>query len=182
MRRGLVRTFQINSLFPHLTALESVTLAVCERRRVAQTWWRQLTAYRDEIDEAYDILAGLTLGAGVPSPDPRTRLRPAAPARDRAGAGGEAEGVAARRAGGRRAARRKQGLVRGDRRPVARHHRAVHRARHGSGVPLRLARHRDGRRPRAASKARRPKSPPIRGCARSISAKTRQGTRDGTAA
>ena len=61
VRRGLVRTFQINSLFPHLTALESVTLAVCERRRVAQTWWRQLTAYRDEIDEAYDILAALTL-------------------------------------------------------------------------------------------------------------------------
>jgi ABC-type branched-subunit amino acid transport system ATPase component len=62
VRRGLVRTFQINSLFPHLTALESVTLAVCERRRVAETWWRTLTAYRDEIDEAYDILAALTLG------------------------------------------------------------------------------------------------------------------------
>ena len=25
------------------------------------TWWRQLTAYRDEIDEAYEILAALTL-------------------------------------------------------------------------------------------------------------------------
>ena len=62
VRRGLVRTFQINSLFPHLTALESVTLAVCERRRVAETWWRKLTAYRDEIDEAYAILVGLTLG------------------------------------------------------------------------------------------------------------------------
>ena len=61
VRRGLVRTFQINTLFPHLTALESVTLAVCERRKVARTWWRQLTAYGDEIDEAYDILAKLTL-------------------------------------------------------------------------------------------------------------------------
>jgi branched-chain amino acid transport system ATP-binding protein len=61
VRRGLVRTYQINSLFAHLTALESVTLAVCERRRVAQNWWRQLTAYRDEIDEAYDILSALTL-------------------------------------------------------------------------------------------------------------------------
>jgi branched-chain amino acid transport system ATP-binding protein len=61
VRRGLVRTFQINSLFPHLTSLESVTLAVCERRRIAQTWWRKLTSYRDEIDEAYDILTGLTL-------------------------------------------------------------------------------------------------------------------------
>jgi branched-chain amino acid transport system ATP-binding protein len=62
VRLGLVRTFQVNSLFPHLTALESVTLAVCERRRVAQTWWRRLTAYRREIDEAHDILSALTLG------------------------------------------------------------------------------------------------------------------------
>ena len=61
VQRGLVRTFQINSLFPHLTALESVTLAVCERRGVAQTWWRQLTAYGHEIDEAYDILTALSL-------------------------------------------------------------------------------------------------------------------------
>jgi branched-chain amino acid transport system ATP-binding protein len=62
VRLGLVRTHQINSLFPHLTALESVTLAVCERKRVAQTWWRPLPAYREEIDEAYDILSRLTLG------------------------------------------------------------------------------------------------------------------------
>ena len=61
VRLGLVRTYQITSLFPHLTALESVTLAVCERRRVARIWWRRLTAYRDEVDEAYDILSALTL-------------------------------------------------------------------------------------------------------------------------
>jgi branched-chain amino acid transport system ATP-binding protein len=63
VRRGLARTYQINSLFPHLTALESVALAVCERRRVAQTWWRRLIAYREEIDEAHQILAALMLGA-----------------------------------------------------------------------------------------------------------------------
>ena len=63
VRRGLARTYQINSLFPHLTALESVTLAVCERRRVAQTWWRRLIAYREEIDEAHHILDALMLGA-----------------------------------------------------------------------------------------------------------------------
>jgi branched-chain amino acid transport system ATP-binding protein len=61
VRRGLVRTFQINSLFPHLTALESVTLAVCERRRAARNFWRKLTAYPHEIDEAYDILTRLAL-------------------------------------------------------------------------------------------------------------------------
>jgi len=63
VRLGLVRTHQINSLFPNLTALESVTLAVCERRRVAQIWWQQLPAYQHEIDEAYDILSKLTLAA-----------------------------------------------------------------------------------------------------------------------
>ena len=63
VQRGLVRTFQINSLFPHLTALESVTLAVCERRQAARIWWRPLTAYRDEIDEAHAILERLALSA-----------------------------------------------------------------------------------------------------------------------
>jgi branched-chain amino acid transport system ATP-binding protein len=63
VRRGLARTYQINSLFPHLTALESVALAVCERRRVAQTWWRRLIAYREEIDEAHQILGALMLDA-----------------------------------------------------------------------------------------------------------------------
>ena len=62
VRRGLVRTYQVNSLFPHLSALESVTLAVCERTRAARTWWRQLNAYPHQIDEAYDILAALKLG------------------------------------------------------------------------------------------------------------------------
>ena len=32
VKRGLVRTFQINTLFPDLSPLEAVTLAVCERR------------------------------------------------------------------------------------------------------------------------------------------------------
>jgi ABC-type branched-subunit amino acid transport system ATPase component len=63
VERGLVRTFQINALFPHLNPLESVTLAVCERRGVAATWWRGLTGYREEVDEAYDILKSLALGA-----------------------------------------------------------------------------------------------------------------------
>jgi ABC-type branched-subunit amino acid transport system ATPase component len=62
VKRGLVRTFQINTLFPDLSALEAVTLAVCERRGDAGTWWRRLPAYRDAIDEAYGILASLRLG------------------------------------------------------------------------------------------------------------------------
>jgi branched-chain amino acid transport system ATP-binding protein len=68
VKRGLVRTFQINSLFPHLTALEAVTLAVCERRGCAGAWWRQLPDYRDAVEEAYGILASLRLGASCHRP------------------------------------------------------------------------------------------------------------------
>ena len=62
VRRGLVRTFQINSLFSSLNALEAVALAVCERRGISRTWLKPISAYRDAIDEAYDILASLMLG------------------------------------------------------------------------------------------------------------------------
>jgi branched-chain amino acid transport system ATP-binding protein len=62
VKRGLVRTFQINTLFPDLTPLEAVTLAVCERRDVAANWWRQLAGYRDEVEEAHGILVSLGLG------------------------------------------------------------------------------------------------------------------------
>jgi branched-chain amino acid transport system ATP-binding protein len=68
VRRGLVRTFQINTLFPHLTALEAVTLAVCERRGDAGTWWKSLPAYREAIDEAYAILVSLRLGGAAARP------------------------------------------------------------------------------------------------------------------
>ena len=56
VKRGLVRTFQINTLFAHLNALEAVTLAVCERRGVAGTWLKPISAYRDAVDEAFAIL------------------------------------------------------------------------------------------------------------------------------
>jgi branched-chain amino acid transport system ATP-binding protein len=62
VKRGLVRTFQINSLFPDLSALESVTLAVLERRGDAPVWWRELPGYKEAADEAYDILKSLSLG------------------------------------------------------------------------------------------------------------------------
>jgi ABC-type branched-subunit amino acid transport system ATPase component len=62
VRRGLARTFQINTLFPRLSALEAVTLAVCERKRIATQFWKNLGGYKDEIDEAHDILTRLGLG------------------------------------------------------------------------------------------------------------------------
>ena len=62
VRRGLTRTFQINTLFPELTPLEAVTLAVCEREGVTGQFWRSLTAHTAAIDEAYTILVQLRLG------------------------------------------------------------------------------------------------------------------------
>jgi branched-chain amino acid transport system ATP-binding protein len=63
VKRGLARTFQINTLFPDLEPLEAVTLAVCERDGAANIWWRRLAGFRDAVDEAYAILASLQLGA-----------------------------------------------------------------------------------------------------------------------
>ncbi len=68
VRRGLVRTFQINALFPHLSALEAVTLAVCERRGYARNWWRTLPRHRDAVEEAHAILASLRLAASCHRP------------------------------------------------------------------------------------------------------------------
>ena len=61
VKRGLVRTFQINTLFPHLSALESVTLAVLERDGHAHNWWRALSAFSAASDEAAAILTSLNL-------------------------------------------------------------------------------------------------------------------------
>ena len=61
VRKGLTRTFQINTLFPDLTPIEAVTLAICERGGAARQFWRGLTAHRESIDEAFDILTRLRL-------------------------------------------------------------------------------------------------------------------------
>jgi len=62
VRRGLARTFQINSLFAGLNALEAVTLVVAERRGIAGIFWQNIAVHREAIEEAYDILARLRLG------------------------------------------------------------------------------------------------------------------------
>jgi branched-chain amino acid transport system ATP-binding protein len=62
VKRGLARTFQINTLFAGLNALEAVTLAVCERRGLSSQFWKNVSVHREAIDEAYDILVKLKLG------------------------------------------------------------------------------------------------------------------------
>ncbi|MBN8757354.1 MULTISPECIES: ABC transporter ATP-binding protein [Variovorax] len=55
-RMGLSRTFQINTLFPSLTPLLSVVLAISEREGLGATWWRPLKGCTKVFDEAHSLL------------------------------------------------------------------------------------------------------------------------------
>ena len=61
VRRGMTRTFQINTLFPGLTVLESVVLAICERERRGTVWRQTVARQHAAIDEAMALLASLRL-------------------------------------------------------------------------------------------------------------------------
>jgi branched-chain amino acid transport system ATP-binding protein len=65
VRRGLVRTFQINTLFAGLTVLESVVLAICERAGLAGIWSRPVARCRPQIAEAEALLGRLRLGSAA---------------------------------------------------------------------------------------------------------------------
>jgi ABC-type branched-subunit amino acid transport system ATPase component len=59
VKRGLVRTFQITTLFRGLSVLENVTLAVGERHGVAGDILRPAGSRRAVIDEAFSLLERL---------------------------------------------------------------------------------------------------------------------------
>jgi branched-chain amino acid transport system ATP-binding protein len=61
VKRGMTRTFQINTLFAGLTVLESVLLAIFERKGLQRVWYRTVASQRDEIGEAMALLASLRL-------------------------------------------------------------------------------------------------------------------------
>jgi ABC-type branched-subunit amino acid transport system ATPase component len=56
VKRGLVRTFQVNALFPKLTPIEAVVAAVLERRGAAGRWWSPLAGEAEAVAEAYELL------------------------------------------------------------------------------------------------------------------------------
>ena len=61
VKRGLARTFQINTLFRNMSVLDNVALAVAERSGRATRLWRPASAYTEIRDEAKALLAQLGL-------------------------------------------------------------------------------------------------------------------------
>jgi branched-chain amino acid transport system ATP-binding protein len=55
VRRGLARTFQINQLFPALTPLETLGLAVSERLGGGGDWWRVVGSRREIVDDVIEV-------------------------------------------------------------------------------------------------------------------------------
>jgi branched-chain amino acid transport system ATP-binding protein len=61
VKRGMTRTFQITTLFPGLTVLESVVLAIFERNGIASRLHTRFAKRAAEIDEAIGIIRELRL-------------------------------------------------------------------------------------------------------------------------
>ncbi len=53
---GMARTFQVTSLFPRLTVLDNVLLAIKGRQASKFVMWRFLSSYRDVYDKAHGLL------------------------------------------------------------------------------------------------------------------------------
>jgi branched-chain amino acid transport system ATP-binding protein len=60
-RRGLGRAFQLTQLFPQLSVLENVRLAVQARHGGGMNWWQVWLDRKDWIEEAREILATVHL-------------------------------------------------------------------------------------------------------------------------
>ena len=60
-RLGVGRTFQITSLFPHLSVRESMILAVQARHRGKLAWWAKADRPGEVVTEAESILEGIGL-------------------------------------------------------------------------------------------------------------------------
>lgn len=55
-RAGIVRSFQISSIFPNLSVLENVRMALQRRERSAHRFWQPLSVLRVLDDEAMELL------------------------------------------------------------------------------------------------------------------------------
>jgi branched-chain amino acid transport system ATP-binding protein len=67
VKRGLGRTFQINTLFRSLPVLDNVALGIAERGGIAGRLWRPASAFREVREEAMELLAKLGLAGDAAS-------------------------------------------------------------------------------------------------------------------
>jgi branched-chain amino acid transport system ATP-binding protein len=67
-RLGIGRSFQLTNLFPTLTVLENVRLAVQTRRGLGSVAWRSARAYPELEDRAREILGDVLLAAKWSAP------------------------------------------------------------------------------------------------------------------
>jgi branched-chain amino acid transport system ATP-binding protein len=68
VRLGLSRTFQINQLFPHLTPIESLGLAISERNRSGADFWRVAGTRPAIVAEIEDLITRFGLEAEMDKP------------------------------------------------------------------------------------------------------------------
>lgn len=61
VKRGLGRTFQINTLFRNVSVVDNVAFAVAEREGVAWRMFRPASSYREVLDESMALLDTLGL-------------------------------------------------------------------------------------------------------------------------
>lgn len=60
-RLGIGRSFQLTNIFPLLSVLENVRVAIQARKGIGLNFWRHFLHYSDLEDEAYGILAKVLL-------------------------------------------------------------------------------------------------------------------------
>ena len=65
VRRGMVRSFQISAVFPHLTVLNNVRIALQRPQGLATQFWMSNTALRALDDRARKLLDDVDLGLFV---------------------------------------------------------------------------------------------------------------------
>ena len=103
VRRGLVRTFQLTTLFQEMTALENVLLGLHlhSQTSVRQVLFGRRPFPREEIDRSREVLEFVGLAAHTRPAGEESAPRASAHPRYRDGPGRSAAAAAARRAGHR---------------------------------------------------------------------------------
>jgi branched-chain amino acid transport system ATP-binding protein len=67
-RMGLVRSFQISAIFPHLTALENVRIALQRKRGGSFDFWRSESRLNELNNRALELLDAVALGSFADRP------------------------------------------------------------------------------------------------------------------